>query len=149
MNAKNYLKQVFFLNQHINDNISELGRLRGQAYSIGGVEVSKDKIQMGRISDIVGDNVPAIVDLENEINTLIDDLKIKREEIQTMIERMPDERFVAVLRKRYIFFKSWEEISVDLGYTYRHTTRLHGKALQAFERVYKIYVLECPMRSVV
>jgi len=149
MNAKNYLKQAFFLDQRINDSLQELERLRARAFSIGATPMSRDKMQSGKISDIVGDSVSAIVDLDAEINRKIDKYADKKREIEALIDRVFDEILKIILQKRYIHFKEWEQIAVDLGYTYRHTTRLHGEALQAFEAVYEIYVLECPMESVV
>lgn len=43
-----------------------------------------------------------------------------------------------LLRYRYILGKTWEEIAVLMHYTYRHTTRLHGAALQ------KLGAVKCP-----
>ena len=147
--VKSYLNRAFHTNQRLNDSLQNLEELRAKAYSIGAVDTTKDKIQAGRVSDTIGNSVPAIVDLENQINAEIKEYTEKRQEIKTSIERVSDEKFVTILLKRYVYFKSWEEIAVDMGYTYRHTTRLHGDALQAFEGIFKIYVLECPMKDVV
>lgn len=38
----------------------------------------------------------------------------------------------AILRKRYILGYGWEMIAVQIGKTYRHTTRMHGYALEHF-----------------
>lgn len=40
-----------------------------------------------------------------------------------------------ILYLRYIQDMRWEEIAVNIGYTYRHTTRLHGEALKVMEEV--------------
>ena len=37
-----------------------------------------------------------------------------------------------VLIRRYLMGKAWEQIAVEMNYTYRHVTRLHGTALQSF-----------------
>lgn len=42
-----------------------------------------------------------------------------------------------ILEQRYLCFKSWEKISVDLGYSIQHTFRLHDAALTDLERFYK------------
>lgn len=55
-----------------------------------------------------------------------------RREITQKIDAMPDETESLLLRYRYIHFLSFEQISVKLGYGYRHTTRLHGIALRNF-----------------
>ena len=100
MNAKNYLKQAFYLNENINDSLQDLEVLREKAISIGAVDVSKDKIQTGRISDIVGDSVPAIVDLDAEINRKIDEYARKKREIEGTIEKVVDCKVRTVLLKR-------------------------------------------------
>lgn len=146
MNSKNYLKQVFFLNQRIDDSLQELEQLRVRAFSIGAIDTSKDKVQSGKISDIVGDNASAIIDLEAKINRKINEYAQRKNEVECMIDRMVDDALKLILQKRYLLFKEWEQIAVDIGYTYRHTIRLHGEALRAFN---KIYVLECPIESVV
>ena len=143
--VKEYLKQPFLLNQKINDTIFEIERLRAQAESIGSVDLSKDKVQSGRVSDVVGDVVPLIVDISKTLWDRYDEYFTKKFEVESNIEKVSDDRLMNILLKRYVYFKSWEEIAVDLGYTYRHTTRLHGEALQAFESVYVNYVLECPI----
>lgn len=51
-------------------------------------------------------------------------------EISDHIRAIPDDKQKKVLTYRYISGMSWEEIAVKIGYTYRHTTRLHGEALQ-------------------
>lgn len=45
---------------------------------------------------------------------------------------------VQLLVLRYIEGKSWEEIACAIGYTWRHTLRIHGDALNAFKRKYVI-----------
>jgi len=149
MNAKQYLKQAFFLNQRINDSLKELERLRETAYSIAGVDTSKDKIQVGSVSDIVGSSIPAIVDLDYYINARIDKYVDKKQEIESQIEMMSDDVLKSILLKRYIHFHEWEQIAIDLGYTYRHVTRLHGEALRTFKEIYEKHVLECPIETVV
>lgn len=56
-----------------------------------------------------------------------------RLQISRKIEEISDETESLILRYKYIQGLSFEEISVKLGYTYRHTTRLHGNALKNFK----------------
>ena len=53
--------------------------------------------------------------------------------IEKRINQMEDENEQRVLRLRYIRGLTFEQIAVDMGYTYRHTTRLHGNALINFK----------------
>ena len=38
-----------------------------------------------------------------------------------------------LLMMRYVDGASWEQIAVEIGYTWRHTIRLHGEALKRME----------------
>ena len=42
-----------------------------------------------------------------------------------------------ILEQRYLCFKTWEQISVDMGYSIQHTFRLHDKALKEVGRIYE------------
>ena len=54
-------------------------------------------------------------------------------EVKAVIVQIPDYRYRDVLDKRYIEMKSWEQIAVEMNYTYRRVTQLHGEALKAAE----------------
>jgi hypothetical protein len=45
----------------------------------------------------------------------------------------PDQKNVLV--KRYINYEKWEAIALEMGYTYRNVCYIHGRALQAVERL--------------
>lgn len=64
---------------------------------------------------------------------------------EQQIARLPDGLEAQVLALRYCDGKRWEEIAVDIGYTWRHTLRIHGSALQSFARKYKD-VIKCHIR---
>lgn len=59
---------------------------------------------------------------------------IKRKlEIEDKIADMPDGIEADILRKRYIEFKPWEQICIEIGYSWMQTHRLHSKALADFQ----------------
>ena len=53
--------------------------------------------------------------------------------VQAAIERLESEQEKDLLTYRYLKGYSWEKIAVEMGYTYRHVTRLHGEALTNFK----------------
>lgn len=53
----------------------------------------------------------------------------KKLEIESRIADMPDGIEADILRKRYLEFKPWEEICVELNYSWRQTHYLHSRAL--------------------
>ena len=53
-------------------------------------------------------------------------------EIHDRIHKMQDGAEKEVLIRRYLMGRTWEQIAVEMDYTYRHVTRLHGAALRRF-----------------
>lgn len=85
----------------------------------------------------------SLVELENKIDNRIDELMRVKAEILEAVNRVQDGAFRQLLTRRYIEFKTWEQIAVDMNYSYRQVTRMHGRALLALKDV-----LECPTFSV-
>lgn len=54
-------------------------------------------------------------------------------EIRQQIGMVPDPTEQEILSRRYLLEQRWEKIAVEMGYSYRNITRLHGHALQHFE----------------
>lgn len=54
-------------------------------------------------------------------------------EIRQQIRIVPDATEQEILSRRYLLDQSWEKIAVEMGYSYRNITRIHGHALQHFE----------------
>lgn len=68
------------------------------------------------------------------IRTRADCFKRKLE-IESRIADMPDGIESDILHKRYLEFKPWEQICVDVGYSWMQTHRHHSKALASFKMV--------------
>lgn len=54
-------------------------------------------------------------------------------EIRQQIGMVPDPTEQEILSRRYLLWQGWEKIAVEMGYSYRNITRLHGYALKHFE----------------
>lgn len=54
-------------------------------------------------------------------------------EIVDSIESMADERDKNLLRLKYLHFKTWEEVSLEMGYSYKQIHRIHSAALSRFK----------------
>lgn len=63
----------------------------------------------------------------------------RRESIEAAISNVEDERLQLLLRYRYIDGLTWERIAVNMNYSYRQVTRMHGRALRQIKDV-----LVCP-----
>lgn len=47
-----------------------------------------------------------------------------------MIKEVDDPELQSLLEQRYLNFRTWEQIAVDMGYNVRHLYRMHDKALK-------------------
>lgn len=95
-----------------------------------------------------GDLSGYAAELDEMINELLEE---RRQRIKTykqivrQIKRMKSRNESDVLFYRYISGLAWWEIAEKMGYSQRHITRIHGKALAHFELPKD--VLECPIES--
>ena len=70
-----------------------------------------------------------MIDLENEINANIDQLGDLKREMVTAIKSVADPEYQTLLELRYLCFKTWEQIAVEMNYSIQHIYRLRDKAL--------------------
>ena len=73
--------------------------------------------------------VTKIVDLQAEINRDIDTLVDLKREIVSVIKQVENLEYQTLLEKRYLCFRTWEQIAVDMGYDLRWLYRLQRRAL--------------------
>lgn len=139
MTAKEYLRQfrqLGFRIQTIREEIAAIEAERGAlAISIDGLPHSSGiSDRTGRLAARLADELGAMQEQLVELNT---DYWSKRQVIVKQINSLDDAVCVRILKLRYVGGYSWEEIASDMGYTWRHTCRLHGYALQQFEEKFK------------
>lgn len=72
-----------------------------------------------------------LVELIAKIDERTDALYAIKCEIIEAIGKVSDTRYRAILTERYVEMRSFEQIAVDLNYSWRQTIRLHGAALMA------------------
>ena len=84
---------------------------------------------------LVLDAVQHIADIDAELDREIDRKVNLRREIESCIIGIPDDKLRDVLRNIYIDGKTIEETAERIGYSARHTRRLHALAVN---------VLVCP-----
>ena len=144
MTAKQYLNQVRYLNAKINSKLLQLQSLRALAEKMVGS--INERVQSSP-ANTFAEAVSKIADMENEINKDIDRLLILKKEIISEIDRIPNNIYASILSDRYISNRTWEEIAEGIGYEERQIRRMHGKALQLFEKTYNSKLKRCPEMS--
>lgn len=138
MKAKEYLQQLKRLDELINQKIKEVTDLRERATSVSGIDYSKDKVQTSPSGDtpfvkLIG----KIADLEAEINAEIDSFVNEKHKIINQIQSLKNADYISLLFKRYVEFKKFEIIAIEMNFTYQYVLELHGCALREFETTYK------------
>ena len=139
MTAKEYLKDLKRLDTMINQKIKELDDLKAVREGVRGLDYSKDRVQTSMLRDASFVNSTLlIIELEQEINKEIDKFVDKKHTIINQIHTLNDSKHIEILYKRYVEFKSFELIAVEMSYAYDYVRRLHGIALQNFKRCHKM-----------
>nr|WP_306470037.1 DUF1492 domain-containing protein [Aerococcus urinae] len=100
-------------------------------------QLNPDKVQGGS-THTVEDTYTKIIDMDLEINKKIDKLADHRKKMMAEIDSLEDRRYRNILRDYYISGLSWLEVAHTNHWTYRHTTRLHGQALEALREKEKM-----------
>lgn len=135
MDTKQYLSQISRLDLMIKNKIKELSELRGICYGLSAIS-NEERVQSTPNHDKIGTVIAKLDELERKIDALVDEYVDKRSKIISQIDSMEDELIYNVLFARYIEKKTFEKISDEMNYSFRQTTRLHGKAIQEFEKKY-------------
>lgn len=136
MKAKDYLKQIEILDKCIDQKRIECDELRLRAGSTGGIQYG-DKVQTSPSGNELEKKVVKYVQLEQEINEMINKFVDVKHKIIDEIQGLSEVKHIDVLFKRYVQYKSLEQIAVEMNYSYPYVRELHGYALADFERTYK------------
>lgn len=134
MNAKQYLRQVRRLDNIVNAKLKQVEMLRAITTRMT-ANLTTDKVQESNIPDKISTLICKIVDLEKEITNDIDKLIDLKIEIMRKIDSIQNDNYRLLLTLRYLNFKSWEQIAVEMGFTFQWVHELHKRALIEFEKV--------------
>ena len=132
MTAKEYLGQPYRLDQRINSKLEQVLSLRElttKATATMSDMPGGGSRNVYKMQDIIG----KIVDLENEINADIDKLVDLKREMVTVIKAVTAPELQTLLELRYLCFKTWEQIAVDMQYSTRNIYKLHDTAIGAIK----------------
>lgn len=130
MTAKQFLSRGRWIEREITSLIRTRDETRDrlthitQNYDGDGAQTTKDPHKFD-----------SLVELEDKIDELIDRLYATKTEILGVIDRLEDRREFLALKVYYIDMKTWEEVAVELKYTWRQTMRIRKTALEHIENM--------------
>lgn len=130
MTAKEYLGQAYRLDQRINSKLEQVASLNELATKCTSTLTGMPR-NPNRGTSTMADAVGKIIDLQAEINRDIDRLVDLKREMVRIIKAVDNTEYQTLLELRYLCFKTWEQIAVDMGYNVRHVYRLHGEAVES------------------
>lgn len=127
MTVKEYLGQAYRLDQRINSKLEQVASLNELATKCTSTLTGMPR-NPNRGTSTMADAVGKIVDLQAEINRDIDRLVDLKREMVRLIKAVDNTEYQTLLELRYLCFKTWEQIAVDMGYSIQHIYRLREKA---------------------
>lgn len=137
MTAKEYLGEIQKYNRVVASLADQVNVLRNQIGGLKAITYDSDRVQTSP-SNKMEELMPKLIKAEEKYTAEL--IKYNNEVLKRtkQIATLSNPLHVSVLTLRYCNNKRWEEIAAATGYTFRHITRVHGDALQAFARKYKM-----------
>ncbi|MDU4847516.1 DUF1492 domain-containing protein [Clostridium sp.] len=136
MTTKEYLAQAYRIDQRINSKLEQIVSLRELATKA--TSTLSDTPPSGtRNVHSMEDIITKMIDLEDEINRDIDILVDLKIEFVSIIKKISNPEYQTLLELRYLCFKTWEQIAVDMGYDLRYIHKIHNRALENCETNFK------------
>lgn len=134
MTAKEYLSRLRSIELRLMAEANEIEALSDMATHITSAINSDGIHTSGATSDKLGNCVSRLVDLQRDIDSDILMLEKVRGEIIASLENVQNDKYRELLRMRYVGHMTFEEIAIAMDISFRHTTRLHGRALHEFSK---------------
>ena len=133
--TKQYLQQYLWYAQEQKRLESRIAAVREEMEGIRSIIVSDMPKGGGRDNEKLEKLIDLKQDLINEYHEQIKQGHIVMTNIETALHRRSDERFRTLLSLRYLDGHSWEYIAEYMKYNKRHIFKMHGWALQEFEKI--------------
>lgn len=100
-------------------------------------QTNGERVKSSNTTDFT-QTVDKIVDLQNEINSEIDELICMKNDVRNKINGLDDAVYILVLTEYYLNFETFEKTAETIGCSDRWIRALHGRALQAFRKKYNM-----------
>ena len=124
--VKEKFKNYYWINKNIEQLEDELLVIESRVMKV--TQTFSDLPKMKGHHDKLADNVSDMIEIQNKINRKLPELYKLRSEIEELLNKLPA-REQHLIMARYIHAKKFEEIAVDMGYSWQHIHDIHSKAL--------------------
>jgi hypothetical protein len=129
MTTKEYLAQALHIDGGVKAKLEQLRSLRDLSTRVSATLSDMPRNATRNIHK-TDDIIAKFIDLEAEINADIARLLDLKRDIAALISKVENPTYRTLLELRYLCFKQWDDIAVEMRYDHRYTLKLHGRALQ-------------------
>lgn len=134
MTAKEYLRQIRRINQHLESLIREREDLEKAQTFLRSPQIEGDRVQTSPSGDPPWMGyIYKWDELTQQIGDEWNELIEKRHTIISQINSMTDSRYVEILYKRYVEYKRFKRIAREMHYSEERVKHLHLEALLKFQ----------------
>lgn len=134
MTAREYLNQIRNLKIKMEVLKEEIDTLREMVVSTGASKQG-EKVLSSKTQDKMAETICLINEKECEWNNLMREMALTRANVIISIQKLDNSDYVKILYEHYCQYKKWEEIALDMEYSYRWILKLHGRALEEFRKI--------------
>ena len=134
MTAKEYLGQVRHMEMQIRDLQDEIKRLKELAVGISALNCD-EKVLSSVSQDKMANTVCEIDEKVRELDEKVRKFVKIRSKVMETIHMLRNDEYEHILFKRYCLMKKWEEIALEMNYSYQWVCKLHGRALREIEKL--------------
>ena len=134
MTAKEYMEQARYLDMQINSKIEQVRSLNELATRVTTV-YSDMPHSPNRNTSRMEETIAKIIDLESEIDRDIDALVDLKREMMRVVNSIESAEYRTILEMRYLQFKKWEQIALQMSTDLRWVYRMHGRALNEVQKI--------------
>ena len=134
---KRVLRSVWWTQKRLDADLERLAWLRAKAEGVRGVEYDRQTVHGGVEHSALEDAVCAIADYEAKIETKIAQWRAALDRVTGIIYAVGDQRYQMLLLYRYRDLWTWEKIAVEMGYSWQYVHRLHSRALETANEIWR------------
>lgn len=141
LDGRKYLDQIYYEQKEIR-HLKEVMETRRLSTLPGSLTPNPDRVQTSMRLDRMGDALASAADLSDAIQARVVALNKHKKTALDIIYTIDEAKYRTLLIMRYIKITedckrpSFTQIASEMGYTERHTLRMHGEALAAFNDRY-------------
>lgn len=129
--AKSFLGEYEKMINIVKRHKRTLSQIKYEFYHLKGIDYSRVKVSGGRKNDEMLNYVCRMEKVEEDISKKLIKAREYAVEIEKYIDKLPYP-YNELLYKRYIEFKRFEKIAIEMQYSFRQILRLHDAGLELF-----------------